>query len=208
MLNKTLIGASLLFSAVSFSQVTLPELGDVHITGLRHSGSGCPAGTAEAIVTPSNAGSRNADYFQITYDAFIAQSGASIPRRHRAKNCDLFMSITFPKNFRFKIQSASYSGYAKLDAGLNAEFTTTYGEPLKRGVRTYASIPGPVDKDFDHNETGVLTNGFYSNCSGSMLLKIENRIKLRGNRRLNGEVTRDIQSGILAMNYGVIWERC
>lgn len=206
MFKKTFISMLCLAGSQAFAQG--PSVNDVNISGLRYTGTGCPQGTAETIVTSSRAGRTNADYFQITYDSFSAKSGQGVSLRERRKNCNLFMNVHYPRNYRFKFKSTSFSGYANIEQGLTATFRTIYSEPFKSRVQTRKSIFGPKDKDFDHNETVSFTNGFYSNCSGSMLLKIENWIELSGGRRLNGEITRDIQSGLLTSAYGLVWERC
>lgn len=194
--------------AASSAYAQSPKAKEVHIETLKAVGDGCPEGTFKTLVTPSNAGSKSADYFQISYDKFTAKNGKGVPRRERSKYCVLNLNVSFPEGYRFKFDHSSFDGYADLAEGLKAEFETIYREQGKSKVKTFARMDGPWADDFSVDETGVITNGFYTGCSGSALISIQSTIRIRGSRKLEGTVTRDIYSGKLAQQYRLRWQKC
>lgn len=205
---KKIVLLPLLMLCMSTAYGQGPKAKEVHIETMKAVGDGCPKGSFETIVTPSNAGSTSADYFQISYDKFSAKNGKGVSRRERSKYCVLNLNVTFPKGYRFKFVHSQFDGYAELEAGLTGEFETIYREPGKSKVKTFSKMNGPWEGDFSLDETGAMTDGFYSGCSGSSLISIQSTIRIRGDRKLNGVLTRDVQSGALDQKYRLKWQRC
>lgn len=184
-----------------------PKAKEINISELTARGDGCPAGTTEVLVTPSRPGSKNADYFQVVYDAFEVRNGEGVPRRERTKSCNVTMNVEYPKGYRFKFEHSSFDGYAELEKGLKGQFSTYYRRPNETKVSTKATIRGPFEGDITR-ETGTRTRGFYTSCDGSDLLTIQANIRIRGDKDLEGKVTKDISSGNLVQRYRLYWERC
>lgn len=192
-------------SASAFAQG--PKAREIHISDLTARGDGCPAGTTEVLVTPSRPGSSNADYFQVVYDEFQVKNGEGVPRRERTKSCNITMTVKYPKGYRFKFEHSSFDGYAELEKGLKAQFSTYYRRPNESKVSTKATIRGPFEGDVSR-ETGTRTRGFYTSCDGDDLLTVQANIRIKGDRDLEGLVTKDISSGNLVQRYRLLWERC
>lgn len=208
-MKKTLLLLSFMLApTMAFGQMTLPKVGQVNIKDFKFTGDGCPRGSAKAIVTNQFPGSNNADYFQIVYDKFEAKSGEGVKRGDRSNRCNLTMLVEYPKGYRFMFEHSAFQGSAELERGLTAEFEALYSRPNTRPIKTMRRFVGPFSGSFDVDETGTGTNGFYTGCEGQSILSIQSFIRIKGNRKLEGYVTRDLRSGTLKQKYVMKWEKC
>lgn len=203
---KYVAGAALLLS-VNVAVAQGPRPSQVDIKELKFSGSGCPAGSAETIVTNSEPGSKIADYFQIAYDAFDVEVGEGVPARKSTKNCNLSMNIKYPKGYRFKFKSIEFNGKAEISRGQTAVFKSYYYETTGTRYKSEARIKGPFDGDVDRRNSGRPLFGDLSGCEGSTILNISTRIEIKGNRKLEGKVYRDLDSA-LTQGYKLEWLPC
>lgn len=203
---KYVAGAALLISAsVSFAQGPRPS--QVSISDFKASGSGCPAGTTKSIVTNSIPGSKIADYFQIAYDAFEVHAGPDVPARETSKNCNLSMNIKYPKGYRFKFKNIQFNASAELEKGQTAVLKSYYNEPTGTRYKSESRIKGPYEGDIDDKNSSQPLFGDLSGCNGSTILNISTRIAIKGNRKLEGKIFRDIDSA-MTQGYKMVWLPC
>lgn len=208
-MKKAIIFLGLVIApAVAFGQITLPKVGQVNIKSLKFTGDGCPRGSVKAIVTNQFPGNKNADYFQVVYDKFEAKSGEGVKRGDRSNRCNLTMLVDYPKGYRFKFEHSAFKGSAELEEGLTAVFESIYSRPNTRAIRTSTRFKGPFNDSFDVDETGTVTNGFFTGCEGQSILSIQSSIRIKGRRNLEGYVSRDLRSGTLNQKYVMKWEKC
>lgn len=203
---KYVAGAALLLS-VNVAMAQGPRPSQVDIKELKFSGSGCPSGSAETIVTNSEPGSKVADYFQISYDAFEVEVGEGVPARKSSKNCNLSMNITYPEGYRFKFKSIQFDGQAELAKGQNGVFKSYYYETTGTRYKSEARIKGPYSGDVSRKNTGRPLFGDLSGCKGSTIINISTRIEIKGNRKEEGKIYRDLDSG-LTQGYKLEWLPC
>lgn len=203
---KILAVAVSLFTLPVFAQG--PKLKEVDIVSMKATGDGCPAGSYETLVTPQNAGSDNADYFQIVYDKFEIHSGPDVSRGDRSTRCNLTLKLQFPKGYRFKFEHSAFGGSGEFAGGLTAEFKTNYRRPQEKKFSSKTIIVGPFDGDFDIDETKASSGGIFSGCEGEDIIQIEGMIRFKGDKKLVGHIYKDIQSGSLIQKHRFLWERC
>lgn len=205
-MKALLMLSALAVSSVGFAQA--PERSEVHIKDVSIMGSGCPAGTAEAFVAGANGESTTADYLHIIYDAFSAQTGAKTSTRDRRKNCNVGFNVEFPKGYRFYFKYLQFDGFAELKSGTNAEFQTVVRVPFGSSVKGKAILTGPFSGEFDYEETGTVLKKFDSGCDGKALIKIENKIRIKGDTKQPGVVSIDTGSGEGYQGLEMAWEKC
>lgn len=205
-MKTVLFISALAMSTMGFSQS--PGVGEVNISDVSAMGSGCRAGTTRVIVTNSRPGSRNADYLQITYDDFIVRSGEGTTSRDQRRSCNLGFNVTFPKGYKFYFQNLSFDGFAELESGTNAEFQTVVRVPFGSSLKYKSLLRGPFDGDFDDTETGKRLRKFDSGCDGKALIKLENKLRITGNKKQEGKVGVDVGSGQGHQGLKIFWEKC
>lgn len=205
-MKTLLILSALAISSVSFAQA--PERGEVRIKDVTVMGSGCPAGTAAAFVAGSDDKSTTADYLHVIYDAFAAKSGKNTSTRDQRKNCNIGFNVEFPEGYRFYFKYLQFDGFAELASGTNAEFQTVIRAPFGSSVKGKALLRGPFEGEFDYEETGSVLKKFDSGCTGSALIKIENKIRIKGDTDKAGVVTIDSGSGEGYQGLELAWEKC
>lgn len=209
-MNKSIIfGAVIaLFPSFGFSQIG-PDKAQVKIQDFSYNGRGCPSGSTKSIVTSSEAGSKDADYFQIVYDEFVAKSGPEVKRRQNKKMCEATFDVVFPKGWRFRIKNVEFNGHANLESrGLFAEVETIaeiiLGESRQSVSRFFR---GPYDRNFDFIEE--FAEGLDTGCSGVAPIKIKTNLRIMGDTKNKvGEVSMDQVSGTLTQAFRVFWEKC
>lgn len=205
-MKTVLFVSALVVSSMGYAQS--PKVGEVNITDASASGSGCRAGSTRMIVTNSKPGSRNADYLQITYDDFIVRSGEGTSTRDQRKSCNIGFNVTFPEGYKFYFKNLSFDGFADLQSGTNAEFQTTIRVPFGNSLKYKSLLRGPFDGDFDDSETGKRLSKFDSGCTGSALIKLENKLRIKGDTDQEGKVGVDVGSGQGHQGLKIFWEKC
>lgn len=102
----SLLGMSLLLSAPAALAQTPPG---IRIHSIQAVGSGCPAGTYNATISP------DAQTFSLLLDNFIAES--TMHRPIVRLNCELKVNFQVPTGWTFAVTSADYRGFAYAEAG-------------------------------------------------------------------------------------------
>lgn len=94
-----------------------PGRGEVEVKDIVLNGSGCPIGTATAILTNSTEDGPIDSGF-ITFDEFIVEK----PGKAR-KFCNLAIDLKFPQGWSYTVSSAEAAGYAEIHSGVTAKIT-------------------------------------------------------------------------------------
>lgn len=203
-----LAAAMMLVPVSGFAQVG-PSKKDVSIKNFSFSGDGCPKGTADIIVTNSNAGSKTADYFQITYDDFQAKAGPGIDREANTRMCASTFEVLYPKGYRFRIENIQYDGHAELEnTAIVAQVQTTSEIIFGDKVKSRSYFRGPFNKNFKHVKK--MSGKFDTGCGKTATpLNIQTKIRIRGEvEKYTGKVTMDTVSGQLTQAFRMKWEKC
>lgn len=184
-----------------------PNPQDVEIRDINVNGSGCPIGTASAIVTNSRPGGP-ADYFQITYDEFIVEKGPYAEERSR-KFCNISLDIKFPQGWSFTMLSTEVDGYVEIGRGARGELKTQYSFPQltnrKKAIKRFKS---GFEGDYSEGEDTAIFTSIQAPCGRTIPLNIKTTLKITGSRRNYSTMTTDIQSGVLTQLFGLKWKRC
>ena len=101
-------------SPLALAQQALPA-GPFGIQNLTYSGSGCPAGTADWML------SIDGQVFNVTFWDFLAHACPSCSAADSQKRCDLTFDLLVPPGYTFAVASVNTLGYVDLDAKNIAE---------------------------------------------------------------------------------------
>lgn len=200
LLFVSLIGLAL--TSAAFSQRG-PGRSEVYIDDVVVNGSGCPIGSATAIVTNSTPNGP-VDYFQVTFDEFVVEK----PGRAR-KFCNVLLNIKYPSGWSFTVLDVDTSGYGEIQKGVKGTFKMSYTyRNTNRGRTTKRTQKGYWEGDYEFSDR--FAHPVYSECGKVYPLNLKTELKLTG-RAKNGEdsiLTADVQSGLLTQKYGIRWKRC
>lgn len=203
---KTLATLSL-FGMTSLANAQAPHPSEVEIKNIRVNGSGCPAGTATALVTNSNPGGP-ADYFQVTYDEFIVEKGPDAYESFR-KFCNIAVDIKYPQGWSFSLFNMEMDGYVDIGKGAVGELKTSYRFPFVTGTKTFRKkFKGPFEGDYSEGQDLGIFTAIRSKCGRTIPLNIKTTLWIKGSRKNNSMMTVDIQSGVITQLFGLKWKRC
>lgn len=94
-----------------------PGRGEVEIKDIVVNGSGCPVGTAMAVVTNSTKdGPIDSGY--VIFDEFNVEN----PGKER-KFCNLAIDLKFPQGWSYTLTTVEAAGYAEIQRGVTAKIT-------------------------------------------------------------------------------------
>lgn len=136
------------------------------------SGSGCPAGSWKAEVSPDNR------HFAISYDAHDVEVGAQTASAE--KDCWLNVKLRAQSGVSFGVEKYAHNGYALLEKGVQGKQTTSYwfesARVTSRSRNTYLS--GPFD-DAYRSEPLKESDLFWTACALERSLLVVTRVQLR-----------------------------
>lgn len=177
----------------------------VEIDSISYAGTGCPAGTvAENLSDDGQA-------FTLLFDEYVAEVGPGISRKESRKNCVVNLDLKFPQGWSFTIMEVDYRGYVSLDSRIKAEQKSDYYFQGQRGSAALkTAFTGPIDEDFELNDTLALSALVWSPCGANRSLNIKTQVRLNNsrNRRGSGIITTDSIDGELTQVYAIKWKRC
>lgn len=172
---------------------------EVRVQGVSHSGTGCPAGTVDSVV------SQGRDSVILGFDAFVAQTMP--PAAFARKNCQIIIDLRFDPKWSFTIFRVDYRGFAGLEAGVFAQQRSTYffqGVPPAGDAVATTSIRGRFFDNYSRSDNvGLLV---WSPCESSTHpLVINTEVRVQGNQ---GLMTVDSVTGKVVQVYDLRWKKC
>jgi hypothetical protein len=175
------------------------------IEDLRLQGDGCPAGSAEAIITEDR------QSFLVLFSEYEA---ATFPGNGgEDKNCTFFVKIRTPQGLSLQIAKVWYEGAVVLDKpGMRAEQRARYwwagSSPPAREFRS--EMTGPKDESYVFQDE--LWLGAFSRCNSTHELVARTRITIRNNQSKTGEgyINTTTAGGDVAMKFrfNPFWRSC
>ncbi len=128
-------------------------------------GSGCPGGSASAIVSPDG------EELSITFDKYSAFANST---RESRKSCNFVLPIKVPSGYQVSFFDADYRGYVapNTTGRLRAEyfFAGSRGPVFIRNIRG----------ELDYNVRDKLMGASWSRCGDSLNMRINSSMAARG----------------------------
>ena len=118
---KTVLFGLLLLTTKAFAQ--LPP--SAAVTEVRIDGSGCDAGSANAIITS------DLNYLSVLYDRFTAEIGKGTPNKDskaQEKRCTIIVNINVPQGWTFDFDQVDYRGYVQVPNKMAAAYQLVTAE--------------------------------------------------------------------------------
>lgn len=199
LLQSSLLLATLLTAQMSWSQL----LPGIRLGHPEYGGTGCPAGTASAVLSPDE------DEISILFDQFVAEAGGDTRRTVDRKACELAIPIHIPQGYSMAVIQTDFRGFNLVSSGGMNRLNTEYFWANQRGP-VYSNVyRGPQNNDF-FATNGVTASGVvWTPCGMSTNLRIRATIMTQTNRFGDQSMmtidSADVSSGLV---YHVQWRRC
>jgi len=167
--RKTLInfvGAFLATATIiAASSASASEEPKVEILGAGYGGSGCPAGSASAIVSPDG------QELSVIFDEYSAFANS---RRERRKSCNLTIPIKVPSGYQVSLFDADYRGY--IAPNTTGRLRAEYFFAGERGPVFRRSLRG----EQEYNVQDKLMASSWSRCGDSLNMRINSSMTATG----------------------------
>lgn len=195
----------------------IPE--GIYIQSLQANGSGCPAGSFAANVSPDG------QTFTILLDNYLAAINMQSPMDR--KTCQFSVNFKVPNGWTFAITTADYRGFAYAELGTQVAHQALYsfqgskplGHRWEHEVKEHHSfrpfeIRGPYKDNYTIHQELDNRTAPWSPCNSeeSQTLTITTTLmarSLRGNANLQAQITLDsIDGSLQSQRYQLAWKRC
>jgi hypothetical protein len=175
-----------------------------HVTA---NGTGCPAGTWDAAISPDG------ETFTVSFSQYetMVDPGQSFS----IKDCTLAIDVNSPNGLSFAVNSFYYQGYALLDQpGMTAKQTAKYyfqGNPVG-AVENRSDMNGPFDNSYVFADNIGVADLVWSPCGATRRLNAQTRLILTNNAQHSGSgylnnATIDATHKLL-FNWKFSWRNC
>lgn len=182
----------------------LPAMADdIRLGNPAYGGSGCPQGTASAVLSPDQ------KTLSILFDQYMTEAGRAAGRNVDRKSCNVAIPVHVPQGYSISLFQVDYRGFNQLPAGAMARLNVGY---------FFAGQVGPTyRKDFygQQNQDYLVSNSLsgqaevWSGCGADVNLRINSSLMTQTNRygdqAMSSVDSTDIRSGL---TYHVQWRRC
>lgn len=169
-----------------------------------YGGTGCPAGSASATLTPDGS------VLSVLFDQFFAEAGNTTGRRIDRKNCSLRIPVNVANGYQVALLAFDYRGFAAVPNGGTAVLDASYayiGQPYP--VRFSKTFRSGYNNNYSVTNELISTTLTWSPCGKQVML--EASVAARATAPNNMQQTMlavdsvDVQAGIL---YSVRFQRC
>lgn len=168
-----------------------------------YGGSGCPQGTASAVLSPDN------KQLSILFDAYMAEAGNTTGKKVDYKNCNITIPVQVPQGWAISVFKVDYRGFNFLPAGARSIFSVEYFFAGMRGPRLDKVFTGSLNDSYLITDNLVASTMVWSACGAQTNLRINSSMRAISNSRMDQALatvdSADISSGLI---YHLAWRRC
>jgi len=189
-------------ATIGLAQNAFAQAGGVRLGEPAYGGTGCPAGSAAAVLSP------DATTLSILFDAYVAEAGGAASSIDR-KSCNLAVPVHIPQGFSVSVFKVDYRGFASIPRGGMGRFTAEYFFAGSRGPRASRYFGGGTDSDYLFSNEVLGTATVWSACGADTNLRVNTAMMVRSNRANHVALatvdSADVQAGLI---YHLRWRRC
>ena len=168
-----------------------------------YGGTGCPQGTASAILSPDNT------VLTVLFDQYQVEAGRSNGKSFDRASCNLAIPVHVPQGYSVSLLQVDYRGTNILPAGAQSRLTAEYFFAGSQGPTLSKTFRGPLNQDYDFGNTLVATAVVWSQCGADVNLRANTSVMVMTNRNDEDALTTvdsaDVKASII---YKLQWRRC
>jgi uncharacterized protein DUF4360 len=209
MFNVIAAGAiflSSLASPVGGAAMANPPQDKMVIDVASANGSGCPAGTADVLVSGDNTA------FTVTYSEYQAQVGAGTKPTDFRRNCQLILNVHVPQGYTYAIAKTDYRGFAKMSAGSWAyQQANYYFQGDSHTVRSRHNFAGPLERDWQTTDEVGVEALTWARCGALRYFNINTELRMgagTSDPSTTSLITMDSTDTELSTIFHLAWKKC
>jgi hypothetical protein len=188
---------SLIVLAVSFS--ALANFNDISLGEPGYGGTGCPAGSASATLSPDKKS------LSLIFDEFTVSAKKSMAR----KNCQISIPIHVPAGYSVSVINTDYRGYVYLPTKATARFTAEYFFAGMQGPKFMKEWLRPTDSDYILSTPINLEAVVWSPCGADVNMRVAANMQVRStNTSEEAMATVDSADFTAGLLYTFQWKTC
>jgi len=180
----------------------LAHADDIALGQPDYGGTGCPAGSASATLSPDQKS------LSILFDAYQVEAGGTTGKSFARASCNIAIPVHVPQGLSVSLLAIDYRGYNNVPKGGSTDFNVEYFFAGARGPTFKKTFKGPVDEDYTiHNELTAQAM-VYSACGVDVNLRTNSSIRVatKGSAQALATVdSEDVNAGII---YQLSWKAC
>lgn len=174
---------------------------DIYLGQPGYGGSGCPQGTASAILSP------DAKQLSILFDAYSleAKGNKTVDR----KSCNIAVPVHVPQGLSVSILQVDYRGYNSLPRGASSELGVEYFFADAKGPSMKRTFYGALDDNYYVSNKLVASALVWSKCGADVNLRINSNMRVKtnsyGQQAISSVDSIDMSAGLV---YLLQWRKC
>ncbi len=183
---------------------TVPAMADViHLGQFTYSGSGCPEGTASAVLSPDQ------KTMSLLFDQYKAEVGGTTGRALDRKKCNFIIPIHVPEGISVSLFQVDFRGLNNLPTEARTTLTVDYSFADQGGPHYSKLFVGDLNQDYLVSNTLVPEAVVWSPCGKDVNLTVSSFLKVMTNPGQEGAMASvdspNSKSGII---YYLQWRKC
>lgn len=190
------LAAVILSTAAAQAQISLGQPA--------YGGTGCPAGTASATLTPDGS------ILSILFDQFVAEAGNTNGRQIDRQSCNVRIPVNVGQGYQVALLAFDYRGYVAVPWGGQAVFDANYAYVGQQNpVRFSKTFRGGVNQNYSVTNELISTTQVWSACGAQVMLSVNANVRAIAPSSMQQTMITvdsvDVTAGLL---YKVQWRRC
>jgi hypothetical protein len=198
-MNK-LLALTVLVAGTSFASFAHAD--DIALGQPGYGGSGCPAGSASATLSPDS------KQLTIIFDSYAVNVGGDTNKSSARANCQLAIPVHIPQGLSISVIGVDYRGYNNIPKGAQTTFNVEYFFADQRGPTFKKTFSGPVDDNYFIPNQLTAQSVVFSKCGVDTNLRTATSIQVKTTQNKEAEATLDSEDVSAAITYQLQWKKC
>ena len=198
-MKKLLAIAALL---VSGSFASLAYADDIRLGKPGYGGTGCPDGTAAAVLSPDRKS------LSILFDAFVVEAGGSTNKSFDRKVCNVAVPVHVPQGISVSILAIDYRGFNDIPSGAKTTFGVEYFFAGVKGPTFSKNFTGPISDEYTVTNTLQASALVWSACGADVILRTNPSVRVQTTQNKPAVATLDSEDVNASIIYQLQWKQC